>query len=228
MSYKLVYVIIAGFILFTSCDVEKLLKTTEEPEVSNIFSDASGYIVQPMQTTRFWVIATNPEEGVLSYQWSVSGGEIIGSRQNDTLAWRAPVTGGQYSVSVKVSNSDKSVTRSREISVPSLNAPQVDITAPKSNEYLVQESTVIVNATALSENGIFQTDFFVNDSLVSSQSGNSANNYEFSWTIHEKAGPAEVKISATANTANQIRLEGRDSIIVNVEGIIPGKLNAGK
>jgi hypothetical protein len=225
MSYKLVYVIIAGFFLLTSCDVEKLLKTTEEPEVSDIFSDASGFIVQPMQTTRFWVIATNPEEGVLTYQWSVSGGEISGSRQNDTLTWRAPVTGGQYSVKVDVSNSDKSVTRNREISVPSLNAPQVDITSPKTNEYLVQESTVIVNATAFSENGIFKTDFYVNDSLVSSKSGISGNNYEFSWIVREKAGPSELKISATAR---QTGLIGRDSIVVNVEGIIPGKLNAGQ
>ena len=56
MNYKLVNVIIAGFFLLTSCDVEKLLKTTEEPEVSDIFSDAPGFIVQPMQTTRFWII----------------------------------------------------------------------------------------------------------------------------------------------------------------------------
>ena len=205
--------------------MEKLLKTTEEPEVSDIFSDTPGFIVQPMETTRFWVIATNPEEGVLTYQWSASGGEIIGSRQNDTLTWRAPVTGGQYSVKVDVSNSDKSVSRSREISVPSLNAPQVDITSPKSDEYLVQESSVIVNAIAISENGIFQADFYVNDSLVSSKSGNSGNNYEFSWIVREKAGPSELKISATAK---QTGLIGRDSVVVNVEGIIPGKLNAGQ
>jgi hypothetical protein len=225
MSYKLVYVIIAGFFLLTSCDVEKLLKTTEEPEVSDIFSDAAGFVVQPTKTAKFWVIATNPEEGVLTYQWTAAGGEYIGSRQNDTLTWRAPITGGQYSVKVEVSNSDKSVTRSREISVPSLNAPQVNITSPKSNEYLVQESSVIVSAMAISENGIFQTDFYVNDSLVSSQSGNSNNNYEFSWIVREEAGPAEVKISATSI---QTRLVGRDSIVVNVEGIIPGKLNAGQ
>jgi hypothetical protein len=225
MSYKLVFVIITGFFVITSCDVDKLLKTTEEPEVSDIFSDASGFIVQPTQMAKFWVTATNPEEGVLTYQWTISGGEYIGSRQNDSLVWRAPVTGGKYSISIKVSNSDKSVTRSREVSVPSMSAPQVDITSPKSNQYLVQESSINVIATAISENGIFQADFYVNDSLVSSKSGNSGNLYEFNWIVREKAGPAELKISAMAK---QTGLIGRDSVVVNVEGIIPGKLNAGQ
>jgi hypothetical protein len=225
MKEMFIYIVCFVLPVIISCDVENLLKTAEEPVVSDIYSDATDYVVQPMQLAKFWVNASNPEEGTLTYLWTASGGEYLGSRQNDTLVWRAPVTGGRYNVSVKVSNSEKDVTRSREITVPSLNAPQVEIVSPENNAFLVQQSTVIVSATAVSENGIFQTDFYVNDSLVASRAGNSGNSYQFDWLIREQAGVAELKIAATAK---QTGLIGCDSISVNIEGIIPGKLHAGK
>ena len=225
MKFKYIIIFISFFVLVISCDVENLLKTSDPPQVSDIFSNAPGFIVQPTQTSKFWVTASNPEEGVLTYEWSANGGEYIGSRQNDTLTWKAPVTGGLYTITVKVSNSEKDITRSREITVPSLNAPQVNIISPKSGEFFVQESNVLINATAISENGISRTDLFVNDSLVSSLSGSSSNNYQFSWIVREDAGPAEIKVSAVAK---QTGLTGSDSVLVNVEGIIPGKFDAGK
>jgi hypothetical protein len=60
---------------------------------------------------------------------------------------------------------------------------------------------------------------------VSSLSGSISNNYEFSWMVREDAGPVELKISAVAK---QNDLTGSDSVLVNVEGIIPGKFDAGK
>ena len=225
MKFKYIIIFISFFVLVISCDVENLLKTSDPPQVSDIFSNAPRFIVQPTQTAKFWVTASNPEEGVLTYVWSANGGEYIGSRQNDTLTWKAPVTGGLYTITVKVSNSEKDVTRSREITVPSLNAPQVNIISPKSGEFFVQESNVLINATAISENGISRTDLFVNDSLVSSLSGSISNNYEFIWIVREDAGPAEIKVSAVAK---QTGLTGSDSVLVNVEGIIPGKFDAGK
>ena len=132
---------------------------------------------------------------------------------------------GDYTITVKVSNSEKDVTRGREITVPSHNAPQVNIISPKSGEFFVQESNVLIDATAISENGISRADFYVKDSLVSSLSGSSNNNYKFSWIVREDAGPVELKVSAVAK---QTGLTGCDSVLVNVEGIIPGKYDAGK
>jgi len=225
VKFKYIIIFILFLVLLISCDVENLLKTTEPPQVSDIFSDVPDFRVYPTQTAQFWVNASNPEDGVLTYEWSANAGEYLGSRQNDTLIWKAPVTGGLYTITVKVSNSEKDVTRSREITVPSLNAPQVNIISPKSGEFFVQERIVLINATAISEDEIYRTDFYLNDSLVSSLSGSISNNYEFSWIVREKAGPVELKVSAVAK---QTGLTGSDSVIVNVEGIIPGKIYAGK
>ncbi len=222
---KIIFIcIFISIILFSiACDVENLLKTTEPPQVSDIMSSEPGFVVQPTQAVKFWVEASDPEGGVLTYEWTASAGAYIGSRQTDTLEWRAPVTGGQYVISVKVSNADKDVTRSKEILVPSLTAPQVSIISPLGGEFITQQNTVLVQATAISENGIFQTDFFVNDSLVSSLAGATSNSYIFNWLVREAAGQAKLKVSATAR---QTGLTGADSLIVNVEGIIPGKQNA--
>jgi hypothetical protein len=222
MRTQLLTVFVLIFVFAISCDVEELLKTAQEPEVSNIFSDADGFVVEPLQQTKFWVNASDPDGGTVTYQWSASGGEYLSNRQNDTLVWRAPVTGGVYTISVKVANSEKDVTRSRDVTVPSYNAPQVEITAPPNNQYVVQENPVVVSASAFSENGIFRVDFLVRDSLVESKSGAGNTNFEFNWTVKEEAGPVELKVSATAN---QTGLVGSDSILVNVEGVIPGKLN---
>ena len=217
------FVILAiSFIWIVSCDVENLLKNTDPPVVSDILSDASGFVVPPMQTAKFWITASDPEGGVLTYEWSANGGEYIGSRQNDSLTWRAPVTGGIYRITVKVANSENDVTRSREVTVPSLNAPQVNILSPHSGEFFVQENSVAIKATAISENGIFKTDFYIEDSLVSSMAGNSGNNYEFNWIVRESAGPVKIEVTATSKLNG---LTGSDSVFVNVEGIIPGKTN---
>lgn len=225
MKFKYITIFILFFVLLISCDVENLLKTSEPPQVSDIISDAPDFRVYPTQTAKFWVNASNPEDGILTYEWSANAGECLGSRQNDTLTWRAPVTGGTYNISVKVANAEKDITRVKAVTVPSLIAPQVDIIFPVSGEYFVQQSTATIKATAISENGIFRTDFYVNDSLVSSLSGSISNNYEFSWIVREDAGPVELKISAVAK---QTGLTGSDSVLVNVEGIIQGKFDAGK
>ena len=166
--------------------------------------------------------ATNPQEGALTYEWNVSGGEYVGTRQNEQMTWRAPIEGNTYTIRVTVSNTEESTIRSREVIVPSRQRPFVEITSPHENDYIVQNSTIKVNTFASSENGISLIEFYVNDSLQAQQSGNSSNTYSFDWAVQEEAGPAELKIIAFARVTN---MDGRDSIMVNIEGVIPGKLN---
>lgn len=225
MRWAYVILLPLCMILLSSCNVDDLLKTSEPPEVSDISCNKPDFFVQPLDTAKFWITAKNPQDGVLTYEWSANGGDYIGSRQKDSLTWRAPVTGGSYNISVTVANAEESVTRTRRITVPSLQAPFVEITAPYNNDFVVQNNEVEVVAFATSENGIFQTQFYVNDSLITSQSGNSSNQYSFDWFVQQSAGPAELKIVAIARVTGT---EGQDAINVNIEGVVPGKTNGKK
>jgi len=209
-------------LMVSSCDVEDLLRTTDPPEVSRIYSSAENFLVQPLDTAEFWVTATDPGGLQLTYQWSVNGGSIIGTRSSDRVIWAAPLTGNIYNISVNVANSEESTTRSENITVPSLSAPLVNIESPEESSYLVQNSTVVVRARASHENGISSIAFYANDSLIQNQGGISGSLYNFVWLIAVPAGKAELKVVATANVTGA---QGMDKVQVNIEGIIPGKLN---
>ena len=209
-------------VIFTfSCDVEELLKDSKPPEVSKIYTDATGFIVNPLDTARFWVEATNPVEGNLIYQWSGSGGEFIGSIRTAEVLWRAPLKGDTYTISVDVSNTDETTSRSEQIRVPSVNAPLVSITEPKPDSYLVQNTEVQIGATATHENGILLIRFYANDSLLVIREGSSSETYVYLWRVDLPAGNGELKVEAVAN--NITETVGGDSISVHIEGVIPGK-----
>ena len=217
------YLCMVLILQMSSCGLEDLIKEVNPPEVSTIYSTAENFSVNPGDTILFWVIASDPEGGSLSYLWTLNAGEIIGSAQRDTLKWKAPLSGGEFPIWVKVSKSEKSITREENITVISLQRPYVKILKPVRDTFLVQYQTTTVTALAFHENGLMQVNLWVNDTLVSSQSGNSASEYNFLWNGSASAGTAEIKISAVSKKTT---MTGSDSINVSLEGIIRGKKKA--
>ena len=207
-------------ILLLGCDA-KLFETEEEPpapEVSEIFTSLSEIFAG--DSVKFWVNASNPGEGSLSYDWNKSAGEFLSPPDQDTIKWRAPFKGGDQSIEVNVSNNDKTVTKSKLIEVISLNIPVVNIVNPKENAYLVQYETTEIKVEAFHDNGISYVEFFINDSSLGIIDGNTANSYTKSWLNLAPAGSAEIKVTAVARSA---ATESFDLVVVNIEGVIPGK-----
>lgn len=209
-----------------SCGLESLIEDENVPEVSTIFSDAENFIVNPGDTVLFWVDASDPKGKSLYYLWSMTSGEIIGSAQRDTMQWKAPLGGGEFPVRVKVSNTENSVTREEHITVISLLRPYVKVLKPEQAAFLVQYQNTTIDAQAFHDNGLLQVNLWINDTLLSSKSGNPDNSdmdYTFTWNGSAPAGITEIKISAVSKKTN---IAGSDSITISLEGIIRGKKKA--
>jgi hypothetical protein len=220
-------VLFFSVVILISCDPEELFKAKNAPEAGKIQSDASAFVVNPTDTVKFWVMASDPDGGELNYEWSIKddkgnhAGVYIGSTKTDSLKWKAPISGGIFEVKVTISNSDESITRTEEITVVTLVAPLVTILNPKEAEYVVQYQYILVRAEVIHPLGIYQTALIVNDTiLVTIASGNGADDFEYNWKADIPAGRAEIKIVAEANVTGST---GSDSIIVNIEGVVPGK-----
>jgi len=208
-------------ILFIACDPDLFKPKDEspEPEVGEIQSNLSAIFVGDM--VKFWVIASDPDGGTLNYIWNSNGGEFITSFEEDSVWWRAPVQGGDYTVQVNVANKNKSITKKKTVRVVSLDNPVVKILSPLDHQYLVQYETTKIEAEAFHENEILYVKFFINDSLIEILNGKESNIYSMDWIIKNNVGVTEIKVSAT--TKSPASTTNADSIIVNIEGVIPGK-----
>jgi hypothetical protein len=216
---KIFLVLWIPVLLWISCDPD-LFKQKQAPQIFSITSD-KGFIINPGDTITLTVEATNPEEGELSYEWSAQAGVFLSSLDDKSVVWKAPFSGGTYPVRVKVSNADKSSERSADVVVRSMIAPLVRMIQPQDNAFLVQYSTIEIEADAIHENGIFRAWLVVNDTLEITQVPKiEGSRYKFTWNTDIPYGPAELKVIAEANITG---VQGSDSVNVTIEGVIPGK-----
>lgn len=222
MRTSIIFIMIVITVIFIACDPD-LFKTEDEvaaPEVSDIMTDLSNSRLNAGETAGFWVHASNPDGGNLSYNWNSSCGSFLTVPDVDTVQWRAPYSGGTCTISISVSNQEKTTSRSRIIEVVSLDTPSVSITSPAPNSYLVQYNPVELQAEAFHDNGIAYVEFFINDHSIGIVDGHENIHYQINWDGNAPAGSLEVKVNARANITS---IMGSDSIIVMVEGIIIGK-----
>ena len=202
-----------------ACDPEKLFRKT--PVIDNMIVDPKQ--VNPYDTVYAEVVATNPEEGALSYQWSVlpDKGTFIDPIDGVKTRWVAPRVGDDYIFNVKVSNSYKSANKTESVKVIVTDDPIVQIIHPNSGDYYVQLNQVEIKATASHSNGISKVLLYVNDVYKSENGGTASNQYNFTFTPDTSLlGETEIKIEAVARLVSTI---GADSLLVNIEGILPGK-----
>lgn len=202
---------------FVSCDAEKLFR--DAPVIEEIIIQPNR--VNPFDTVYAQVRATNPEEGSLSYQWSVSPsrGLFLDPLDGSAVRWLAPTVGGDYTFKVVIKNSYKSAEQTGTVKVIEPTAPLVRITYPQDEDYFIQLSEIAIKADALHNNGINKVQLYVNDNFLNEQSGSPTNKYEFSFTPDSTyLGLTEIKIQAIANFSLTV---GADSVTVNIEGILP-------
>lgn len=224
MKHFPIILLVFLFTVFSCDEAKKILNPHQPPVIDNIIIIPPSRKVNPSDTVYFEVQATNPEEGALTYQWSVSPegkGTFIEGTDKPITRWKAPVQGDTYVFTILVSNAYKSTSQDRSVVVVDLKKPIVNISSPKAGEYFVQLSEIQIVASAIHGNGIEKVELFVNDRKQAEQAGHLADEYQFTFTPDTTlVGQTEIKIEATAKQVQKI---GRDSIRVFIEGILPGK-----
>ncbi len=203
--------------LLLSCDPEKLFRDAPVIEEVGVFPER----VNPYDTVFADVKASNPEEGELSYEWSVSParGLFLDPTDRTAIRWIAPTTGGEYTLKIIVSNAYKSTESKKSVRVIETGIPLVRINAPDDGDYLVQWQEAIISVTAAHNNGINYVAFFVNDIRRDDQSGNSSGEYTFTFLPDSTfLGETEIKIEAQANFVPTV---GADSVTVYIEAVLP-------
>ena len=217
---KIILFTILTIFLFACDAAEDLITGRKAPEIISVESD-KGWSVNPGDTVSITVNASNPEDGDLTYKWTVSAGSIIDGTYETTLIWKAPIVGGPYNIEIEVSNEYKSNTESVTVEVASHVNPYVNITSPIIGEYLIQHTTCKLKFDATHNNGIAQIYVFINDQVIDSLAGSQTiTSYDYDWLITQNAGTTEIEIVAISNIT---ALSGSDRVNVSIEGILPGK-----
>jgi hypothetical protein len=205
--------------IYSGCDSD-LLSSKQAPVIESIRTANDIYNVNPGDTVTVIVVATNPEEGPLSFSWTASGGDLLLPHDREQVTWVAPgAGGGRYTIEVIVSNTaDKSTTTSVTIEVISQAAPSVQILSPAEGDFVIQFSEIIISASAFHDNGLQRVSLFVNDSLEQNLPSHSGNTYNFQYILELPGGDNTFRVEALANNTG---ISGSDEVTVSVEVILP-------
>jgi len=218
--YKILMIL--PLVLIAACDADlfKSEDETQAPNVGDIETTAADFTLSVGDTARFWVSASDPDGKALTYKWEKTGGEFVTTFDAPEVIWRAPLKGGDYSISIRVANEDKQVNKSKLVRVISSEKPVIRIIKPLNNEYLVQYGSYNVQVEAFHDNGISIVKLYVNDLFVGNLDEKTASIFYYQWYVDADAGVAQLKVLAEARSVGTLN---EDSTTVKIEGVIPGK-----
>jgi hypothetical protein len=207
--------VVLVFLLACSPDI---FKPSREPDIKSLSLDR--YETDPGETVTAAVSASDSKGQTLRYEWSVSAGQLIPPLDGSSVKWKVPAVGGVYKITVKVSNDDKSASRTASATVRSPVNPDVKILSPAEGSHWVQHSTLAVSGRARHDNGIARVDLFLNGSRKATLNGHANELYDFTCELEEPAGRASVRVEAVANVTGRAAC---DSMTIVIDGIVPGK-----
>jgi hypothetical protein len=203
------------------CDeVNSLLDPYEAPVITEL--NRSQTRVAPGDTVLITVVAENPEEGLLYYEWSApDGGRFVLPADGPSVEWLAPFNGGSFRIRVTVSNEEKSTEKEVSVEVLSAVDPIIEIISPREGTHFIQYGQIDVKAQVYHENGISQVWLLVDGVILDSAGTSATDLYSFEFTSgRSHLGPTSVEIAAEAA---QIQVKGSAAVTVFIEGILPGK-----
>ncbi len=209
-------------IVFTGCKgIDSIFNPYKAPELDEKGIEVSKDSVFPRDTVIASIKATNPEDGPLYYEWSTTGnGWFIAPADKDTVRWIAPLEGGTYTITVKVSNEEKQKDASKDILVNNVKEPLVNIIKPENGTFFIQYEEINVEAYAYHNNDVTTVRLFVNGKQYGEKDYRGDNTYKFKFeTDSTMVGTTTIKVEAD----NTLGKTGADSVTINVEEFIPGK-----
>jgi len=212
--------LLIGLTLFSCSGIDDLI-FDRHPQLSNF--QVSDDRVAPFDTVWASVEATNPIEGAMEFTWTVDPerGNFTGPTDLDSVAWVAPIQGGWYELKVRVENTAKFSTQSKQIEVIVSERPVVDIRKPSTGAYYVVGQNFDIEVRAEHANGLSWVRIYLNQTLMAEQDQNSSGIYSFSIAADSNmVGTAVLEIEAKSAVVDD---PGTDSIEIEIGGIIPGK-----
>jgi len=105
-------------------ELEITVGPNQSPVISSLVANPSGVLYGGSTTIR--CIATDPDGDVVRYSWSASGGDISGV--GDTVTWVAPDKGGNFNVTVILSDGKGGETTGNIMVTVAADARTVTIT----------------------------------------------------------------------------------------------------
>jgi hypothetical protein len=194
--------------------VEKL--ANKNPMIKSVTAFPSQIATQ--DTTILKVVAEDPDDDLLSYQWdSNSNGTLISSRA-DEVKWIAPSYSGKFKVDVKVTDENGGKTSGNvTVNVKGNESPIVTITQPTENEIITGLGIASISAIVDFQWPIGNVDFYVNGDFLFSDTDEP---YKYNnWDISVLSG--QKTITVRAYDVGDVLNFGADSIHVFIEGTIP-------
>lgn len=129
---KMVLIFFICLCLYVGCDSD-LFKAKEVPIITGM--TAEQYEVNPGDTVKISVSVKDSDDESLQYKWSADGGQFVPPVNCPEVYWIAPEDGGDYWLTVKVSNLDgDSDPRSEKIYVRIKEAPVIQSLNLSANE----------------------------------------------------------------------------------------------
>ena len=215
-------------LLWSACDLDSLdpnKKNDEEEDINKppviVSMTANKYIVDPLESIVISITATDEQQEVLSYNWQASLGSILPPTDNPQVTWKAPSNGGNVTISCAVSDGETSVSRSLNITVRAYEAPSVHILYPANRAHYVSGDTVHVKVYADHQNGIESIRLLLDETQIASTSSGQNSIFTFTYTLNSYYGIHAMTAEAIAKYTGTT---GNDSIQLEVEGLIPGKI----
>ncbi len=209
---------VAVLTLVAGCSLMEKL-ANRPPVILRIYAlDSDLY---PGDTTTVAVEAEDPDGDLLSYQWTSTGGTLLGSAQGARSVWRAPEQAGSYRLGVTVRD-ENGAQASGELAMVVLSEepPRVTIVRPREGEALPGLGTYAVEAVVTHPTSpIERVEFYVDGVLHFTDTAAEGDRYGFAWNLDGLSGPKTV-------LAKGYRLyppgpPGADSVHVTVEGVTP-------
>jgi len=194
--------------------VEKL--ANKNPMIKSVTAFPSQIGTQ--DTTTLKVVAEDPDDDLLSYQWDDdSNGTLISTRE-DEVKWVAPNYSGIFKVEVKVTDENGGKTTGNvNVNVKGNESPIVTITQPTENEIITGLGYSSISAIVDFQWPIGKVDFFMNGEFLFTDNDEP---YHYSaWDVSALSGQKIISVKAYDNS--DVSNFGEDSIHVFIEGTIP-------
>lgn len=146
MVTKILKVVLIIFI-FLACDDLGTLLDNNKPKIEGGLKVTNDK-PYPKDTINCSVDATNPVEGDLTYEWKKTGGRFLEPTDLSTVKWVAPDLSGEYTLTVKVANSEGTSDASKKIEVLEPQQPEINGDIVLSNASVIALDTVTASISA--------------------------------------------------------------------------------
>ena len=218
MKKGLIIIFTPVMVCLLACGVVEKI-ANRAPVIKQMY--ANNYILSSTDTTTIYVVAEDPDDDLLSYSWSKTGGSFVAPQETETRVWQAPSAAGSYTISVVVRDENGGETNDNVIIVVrSDDPPHVEILHPVEGESITGIGSYEIEVRASHQTSeIERVDFLINGIILHTDRSPVSNLYTYDWNTNGLVGPHTIQAKAYRLIIPDP--PGIDSVHVILEGVTP-------